>query len=292
MGTATTRAWPAPTPDSNVGTGLQPGRPKGVHSTSGVRVSRRSSVPCSTITAGLAMKGEQRIPSCFNCCRSPRGDRWPRSVRPSLGGALGLCLFSTGTMYGAKRRMLSDEAFLCIPFPSRQRIEAASPPDAVGSTTPPTCPRARPLPGMTWLAQVIGRLLTVAVASNSIVEFKAVGLRAAYNQSRGNPKIVRHGTTGLVARPEDAEGLAQCLDRLSRDDGLELHMGQQFTAGLRAHSGTQRMSAEVLSVDRDAMWRCRHRHLWWQSSTSEWTSDAVAPGQRAWDYERPRRTSD
>jgi len=49
------------------------------------------------------------------------------------------------------------------------------------------------------------------------------------------PEIVRHGETGFICEPDDANGLAQHLVRLLRDPDLAFTMGRAGRARAETH---------------------------------------------------------
>lgn len=63
---------------------------------------------------------------------------------------------------------------------------------------------------------------------NVIAEALAVGLPVvSFDCPSGPADILRHGVDGLLAKPLDAQDLADCLDRLMGDDALRQAMGRR-----------------------------------------------------------------
>jgi glycosyltransferase involved in cell wall biosynthesis len=53
-----------------------------------------------------------------------------------------------------------------------------------------------------------------------LMEAMACGLPAVSTNLVGIPDLIRQGETGLLAEPEDVDGLADCLEKLLQDPDL------------------------------------------------------------------------
>jgi glycosyltransferase involved in cell wall biosynthesis len=63
-----------------------------------------------------------------------------------------------------------------------------------------------------------------------LVEAMAAGVPAVAAGHGGFVDIVDHGVTGLLHRPDDAESLAECIDRILGDEGYGITLGRRARA--------------------------------------------------------------
>ena len=60
-----------------------------------------------------------------------------------------------------------------------------------------------------------------------------VGVPVISTNVGGTPEIIRHGQTGLLVEPDDADALAAAIERLDHDSALARQLGQAGRAYVR-----------------------------------------------------------
>ncbi len=80
---------------------------------------------------------------------------------------------------------------------------------------------------------------------NVVMEAMASGLPVVATAVGGVPELVRHGTTGFLADPDDEPGLAEAVGRLLRDDGLRLEMSSRARLFVEAGHSLDSLPAQL-----------------------------------------------
>jgi len=88
-----------------------------------------------------------------------------------------------------------------------------------------------------------------------VVEAMAAGLPVVGVRAGGVRGIVEDGVTGLLAAPDDARQMADCVERLARDSALCHSMGLAGRRRAEAHFSIEACAAGVLRVYEQAMAR-------------------------------------
>lgn len=92
---------------------------------------------------------------------------------------------------------------------------------------------------------------------NTLAEALACGLAAVASDTGGIPDLVRPMETGLLARPGDAEELAERLALLLRDAGLRARLGEAGRRAVAQACDERAVAARYLDLYRQAMERPR-----------------------------------
>lgn len=87
----------------------------------------------------------------------------------------------------------------------------------------------------------------------AIAEAMACGRAVISSESGGAAEIVRRGVNAEVHRPGDAESLAAAVEKLARDPGLRLRLGQAGRETAEKQFGRRRMADEMIAVYREAV---------------------------------------
>ncbi|MER3414810.1 MAG: glycosyltransferase [Gemmataceae bacterium] len=87
----------------------------------------------------------------------------------------------------------------------------------------------------------------------TVLEAMAAGLPVVATRVGGVPELVEHGTTGLLAAPGDAEGLADHLVRLASDAELRRRLGAAGRARARKLFSEHRMLAGYRQTYREML---------------------------------------
>lgn len=82
--------------------------------------------------------------------------------------------------------------------------------------------------------------------------------------------VNRHGVTGLLVPPADAEALADAMNRLLEDDALRRRMGEAARRYAHARFTRQRMARRILSLYEDVLFGARRKA---HSLSTEGSSD-------------------
>ena len=105
-------------------------------------------------------------------------------------------------------------------------------------------------PGTYWLA-ACDMLLVPAINEpfgRTLIEAMLVGTPVVATASGGNIEAIRHGETGLLAPPDDAEGLADAMARLADDPALMATIAEQAALGARSHFGMARHADAIMAI--------------------------------------------
>jgi glycosyltransferase involved in cell wall biosynthesis len=86
-----------------------------------------------------------------------------------------------------------------------------------------------------------------------VVEAMAAGLPVVGTRGGGVAEIVRHGQTGLLARPDDPADLATCIERLVRDAGERRALGRAGRERAISTYSLAACTAGILRVYEQAM---------------------------------------
>jgi glycosyltransferase involved in cell wall biosynthesis len=84
----------------------------------------------------------------------------------------------------------------------------------------------------------------------SILEAMAAGKPVVATDVGGVPELVCHGKTGLLARPNDPEGLAEALIKLIEDEQLRKQMGSAGREFVKQRHDPMKIAAERLQLYR------------------------------------------
>jgi glycosyltransferase involved in cell wall biosynthesis len=87
----------------------------------------------------------------------------------------------------------------------------------------------------------------------ALLEAMLAGLPVVASDVSSIPEIVADGETGLLVRPDDADGLAAALDTLLSDDALRAAYGRAGLERARREFSVERMTAATERVYRDAL---------------------------------------
>ena len=89
------------------------------------------------------------------------------------------------------------------------------------------------------LAQTLTRARMAVLPSReenfslAVLSAMAVGVPVISTNVGGTPEIIRHGQTGLLVEPDDADALAAAIERLDHDSALARQLGQAGRAYVR-----------------------------------------------------------
>jgi glycosyltransferase involved in cell wall biosynthesis len=81
--------------------------------------------------------------------------------------------------------------------------------------------------------------------SNAIMEYMAAGLPVVATDVGGNPELVEHGKTGLMAKPDDPNALSERICKLLDDRERAVEMGAAGRRALQGKFSIEKMIAET-----------------------------------------------
>ena len=82
----------------------------------------------------------------------------------------------------------------------------------------------------------------------TVVEAGAFGLPAIAARSGAFPELIRHGETGLLVEPDNADALARALRRLIGDAALRDRMGRAARAPVAATFTVEKMADRFIAA--------------------------------------------
>ncbi|MGY1697014.1 glycosyltransferase [Geodermatophilus sp. SYSU D00814] len=192
------------------------------------------------------------VPSGFDPAlfTTSSADVFPGVPRPRIGYVGRLApQKSPGTLVRAFGRMREQASLVVVgDGPDRALVErlAAESPAADRITLAGFVEHAR-VPAVLASLDVLVLPSAYEEMGSVLTEAMAAGLPVVASDVGGIPEVVRHGVTGLLVPPGDADALAAALDRVTGDDVLRARLA----AGARARSaeyGWPALSARVAGV--------------------------------------------